>query len=83
MFGVLYRGQKGTDVKEAEKKGYEKGVKESRERKDELRARDTKVPKSEAKADRTAPATAQEREVMERLGIKNLSRYRMMKQGKG
>lgn len=84
VFGVLYRGNQSAKEGEGGKdKGYEKGVKDAQKRDAELRNRDTRVPKGGKKEDATSPATADEREVMERLGLKDLKAYRRMKKMSG
>jgi len=89
MFGVLHKGnqsakepgdegKKETPKKSARDEGYEKGVRDSKARDAELRGRENKVPRGGGSG-KEAPATSTEQEVMERLGLTDLKRYRSMK----
>jgi len=89
MFGVLHKGnqsakepgdgdKKETPKKSARDEGYAKGVKDSKARDAELRGRENKVPRT-GTGGKEAPPTSTEQEVMERLGLTDLKRYRSMK----
>ena len=86
-FGVLHKGNQSaqepdkkteTPKKSDKDLGYEKGVKDSKARDAELRGRENKVPKT-GTGGKDAPISSLESEVMERLGLTDLKRYRSMK----
>ena len=82
VFGILYKGQKGDQSAEQGKgksKTYEDGLREKKAREKELRSRENGPPRDKGKSGKDSPPTEQEKEVMERLGISSISRYRKLK----
>lgn len=80
MLGLLHRATTGKDAekqKEVEKAAFERGVKAKETRRNDLKGNEPPVSSSKTKHDE--PVNDKEKEVMERLGIKNLGLYRKFK----
>lgn len=83
LMGMLHAGQKQpAEAKKAEEAGYKRGVQTSDQRRQDMLSRKP-PPKSGGRsgADKGAPVSADEREVMERLGIHDIKTYRQIKKG--